>query len=118
PSIRRAMDVSGVGIALALIALADLQHELAVLRKFQELIVGNRLEPWKIAGRTVVATNPDKALVVDMDAMLALDPLIASAGNAPRSEIVAGSVEHHDGGCRHRGLLRLQRARPMQQEHL
>src|SRR6266705_122918 len=112
------MNVSGVGIALALIALADLQHELAVLRKFQELIVGNRLEPGKIAGRAVVAANPDEALVVDMDAVLALDPLVARARSAPRSEIVAGSVEHHDGGRRHCGLIRLQRARPMQQKHL
>src|SRR5262249_38126828 len=118
PSIRCAMHIGGIGIALALVALADLQHELAVLRKFQKLIVGNRLEPWKIIAWAVVAANPDEALVVNVDPASALDPLVARAGGAPRSEIVAGSVEHHDGGCRHRGLFRLQRARPMQQEHL
>ncbi len=111
---RRAVQVRGVGVALALVALADLQHELAVLRELQELVVGDRLKPGRPLRRAVVAADPDEALVVDMDAVLALRPLVARAGAAPGLDEIARRVEHHDRRRRHRGLLRLERARPVQ----
>ena len=53
-----------------------------------------------------------------MDAVLALDPLVAWASAAPTLDVVAGRVEHHDRRARHRGLIRLERARAMQEKHL
>ena len=84
PHIGGAMQVRGVGVALALVALADLHDELAVLRELQELIVGDRLEAGQAVGRAVVAADPDEALVVDVDAVLALGPLVAAARRRPR----------------------------------
>ena len=80
PHIRRPVQIPRVGIALALIAAADLHDELAVLREFQELVIRNRLEARQAVGGTVVSAEPHEAFVVDMDAVLAFGPFIAIAG--------------------------------------
>ena len=49
--IGRAMDVGRVGVPLALVAVADLHDELAVLRELQDLIVGDRLQVRDAVGR-------------------------------------------------------------------
>jgi hypothetical protein len=56
----------------ALVAFADLQHEFAVGRELQVSVIGDRFEPGEARGRTIVSAQPHKALVVDMDAVLAL----------------------------------------------
>ena len=68
------MHVDRVGVAFALVALADLHDELAVERELQKRVVGDRLEAGEAGGRTIVAADPDEALVVDVDAVLALGP--------------------------------------------
>jgi hypothetical protein len=55
PYIRRAVHVLGVGIALALVAAADLQHELAVLGELQQLVIGNQLEAGKLKAWAIVS---------------------------------------------------------------
>src|SRR6516165_2856045 len=109
PHVCRPVQVCGVGIALALVAVADLHDELAVLRELQELIVGDRLQARQAVGRAAVAADPDEALVVDMNAVLALRPFVAGAVAAPGLDVVAGLVEHHDGWRSHRevGSLRV-----------
>src|SRR5207302_885831 len=83
PFIRRPMQILRVGIALTLIAMANLHDELAVLRKLQELVIGNRLESWQAIGGARISADPDEALVVDMDAVLTLGPFVAVAVAAP-----------------------------------
>src|SRR6185295_16349687 len=51
PGIRRAVEIGGIGVTLALIALADLHHDGAVLAELQELIVGHRLQSRKAVAR-------------------------------------------------------------------
>ena len=114
PRVRGAMHVRGVGVALALVALADLQDELAVERELQERVVGHRLQAGDAGGRAVVAADPDEALVVDVDAVLALGPFEAVARAAPGLDEIAGGVEHHDRRRGLGGILGLQRARTVQ----
>src|SRR5262245_61117649 len=73
--------------------LADLQHELAVHREFQELAVG-----------LVVAGEPDEIVVVDVDAVLAFRPIIALAWTAPVLDYIASLVEHQHRRRRHAAL--------------
>ena len=49
PHVRRPVHIPRVGVALALIAAADLHDELAVLRELQELVIRNRLEPGQLS---------------------------------------------------------------------
>ena len=81
PRIRGAMQVRGVGVTLALVALADLHDELAVERELQQCVVGHRLQARDARGRAVVAADPGEALVVDVDAVLAF---AASRSRRPR----------------------------------
>jgi hypothetical protein len=115
PDISRPMQVGGIGVALALVAVTDLQHELAVLRELQQLVVGDRLQARQAVRGAAVPAQPHEALVVDMNAVLAFGPLEAAAGAAPGLDVVAGRVEDHDGRRRHGGLLGLEGARPMQE---
>ena len=85
PDAGGAPQVRGVVAAAALAGAADLQQELAVLGELQD--VG-------VAGR--VPADPDVTLVVDVDAVLALGPLVAVAGTAPRPQDVALGVELDD----------------------
>ncbi len=80
------MQIRGIGIALALIAVADLHDELAVLREFQQLVVGDRPQPRQAICRAGIAAQPDEALVVDGNAVLALRPLIALLRRRPSRE--------------------------------
>jgi hypothetical protein len=57
------VQIAGVGIALALIAVADLHHQLAILCERQELVVSHRLEPRQAVGGTIMAAQPHEAVV-------------------------------------------------------
>src|SRR5579864_509610 len=96
PFIRRPVQIRRVGVALALIAVANLHDELAVLRELQELVVGHRLEPSQAVGGAIISTDPYEPLGVDMDAVLALRPFIALAIPAPGLDVIAGAIEHDD----------------------
>ena len=112
--IRGAMHVRGVAVALALVALADLEHGLAVERELDELIVGHGLQSRRARCRALIAADPRETLVIDADAVLALGPFVARAFAAPALDEIAGRVEHHHG---RRGLghvLGLERARAVQ----
>src|SRR6185436_5376849 len=65
--------------------LSDLQQELAVLGELQDVGVG-----------AAVAANPDVALVVDEDAVVAVGPFIALTRTAPVPQQVARLVELED----------------------
>ena len=111
----RAVHVRRIRVALALIALADLQHQLAVRRELQQLIVGHRFQAGNAVGGTVVAANPDEAAPVDVDAVLALGPLEAWRRATPAHDVVAGRVEHHHRRRRLGRGLAGERARTVQQ---
>jgi hypothetical protein len=70
--------------------LADLQHELSVLGEFQHMAIV-----------VAVAPDPDEAFVIDIDAMLILEPVVALPGSAPCPEQIAVLVELHHGRRRH-----------------
>jgi hypothetical protein len=106
-----AVHVLGVGVALALIAVADLHDELAVLGELQQLVVGHRLEILEVVAGTIIAAEPHEALVVDINAVLALRPFIALALAAPGLDEVAVDVEHHHGRRRLLEVLALEGAR-------
>ena len=114
PHVRRPVDILCVSIALALVAVADLHDELAVLRELQHLVIGHRLEPRQSVGGTIVPAHPHEALVVEMDPVLAFGPFIAVARSAPGLDETACRVEHHHRRRGHRGFVRLERSRPMQ----
>ncbi len=106
------MQVRGIRIALAAVGLADLEQEAAVLGEFQELVVVHRLRRRAVA-RAIVAAEPDIALIVDMDAVLALRPFIALSWAAPLLHDIAGGIEHHDGLRRHLLGVAFERVRAM-----
>ena len=114
PDVRGPMQIRRVGIALALVAVTDLHDELAVLRELQKLVVGNGLESGQAIRGTRVSAEPDEALVVDMDAMLAFRPFIAVAGPTPGLDVIARGIEHDHRRRGHRGVFRLKRPRTMQ----
>ena len=64
PDVRGAVHVLRVGVALALVAVADLHDELAVLRELQQLVVGDRLQrrAAPLVGQ-LLPPDPDEALV-------------------------------------------------------
>src|SRR6516225_10975821 len=115
PGVRGAVHVDRVSIALALVASADLQHELSVGRELQVCIIGNRLEPGQAGGRTIVSADPHEALMVDIDAMLALGPVISAPRAAPGLHEVASRIEHDDRGRSLSGVFGLERARTVQE---
>jgi len=53
--------------------------------EFQDRVVGDRLELLKAIARAIVAAQPDEALGVDIDAVLALRPVVAGPGRRPRT---------------------------------
>jgi hypothetical protein len=89
------VQILGVGVAFALVAMADLHHELAVLREFQELVVRNRLESGQAITRTIVSAKLYETLVIDVNTVLALRPFIATAISAPSLDVIAGRVEDY-----------------------
>src|SRR6185503_8819406 len=66
---------------------ADLQEERAAPGELEDLRV-----------RGVVAADPDVALVIHRDAVIARRPLVARTGSAPGADEVAGLIE-----LQHRG---------------
>jgi hypothetical protein len=62
----------------------------------------------------LIAADPGKSLVVDVDAVLALGPFIIRAGAAPGPDEIARRVEHHDRRRGVGGVLGLERAGTMQ----
>src|SRR5262249_30398946 len=115
PGVGGAVYIDRVGIPLAWVAFADLQHEFAIGRELQVRVMGDRLEPGEAGGRTIVPAHPHEALVVDMDAVLALGPVISAARPAPSLDEVAGGIEHDNRGRRLPGVFGLERARTVQQ---
>src|SRR5262249_57877452 len=83
PGVGGAMHIDRVSIALALVAFANLQHESAVARELQVRVIGDGFEPSEPRGWAIVPAHPDKALVVDMDAVFALGPVISACLPAP-----------------------------------
>ena len=63
-----ALPVCGAGFA-------DLQHELSVLGEFQDVAIV-----------VAVAADPDEAFVIDIDAVLVLEPIVTLSRSAPRFE--------------------------------
>src|SRR5262249_3290498 len=114
PGIRGAVHVDRVSIALALVASADLQHELSVGRELQICIIGNRLEAGQAGGRTIVSADPHEALVVDMNTVLALGPVVSVPGAAPSLHEVARRIEHDNRGRSLSGIFWLERTRAVQ----
>ena len=73
------MHILRVGIALALVAAANLHHELAVRRELQQLVIRNRLESGQLELGAIVPAQSHETLVVDMDAVLLFDPFVSAA---------------------------------------
>ena len=96
-------ELGGVITAGARRDLADLHHELAVEGEFQKHVV--------VVG---VAADPDKAALVDLDAVLAADPFVAVTGSAPGAQQIAVGVEFQDRWRRHAAF----RARRVQRDAL
>src|SRR5262249_53850994 len=115
PGVGRAVHIDHVGIALALVAFADLQHEFAVGRELQIRGIRDRPEPGEARGRTIVPAQPHKTLVVDIDAVLALGPVISAPRPAPGLYEVAGGIEHDDRGRRLSGVFGLERTRTVEE---
>ena len=67
-----AAEPCGIGASGLRARLADLQHELSVLGEFQHLAV-----------IVAVAADPDKPLVVDIDAVFVFEPVVALSRPAP-----------------------------------
>src|SRR6185437_2131442 len=79
-----------IGAAGRRTGLADLQHEFSVLGKFQHLAVV-----------VAIAAEPDEALVIDIDAMLVLEPVIALARATPGAQHVPFLVKFDHRRRRH-----------------
>ena len=80
---------AGSGIAVVTLALlADLQHEFALHREFEELPI-----------LFAVAGEPNKVGVVDENAVLALRPLESGARAAPVADQIAGLIEDQHRRC-------------------
>ena len=89
---RRAQPLGRVAVGLV-DRLADLQHEFAVHGELEQLAVG-----------LVVAGEPDEIIVVDIDAVLALGPIVALARTAPMADEIAGLIEDEHRRRRHATL--------------
>src|SRR4029077_19580813 len=87
--LRDAAERPQVVAARARVPEPELLPELSVAREFQDVAV-----------RRPVAADPDDALAVDGDAVVAFGPLVALAGSAPVIEQVAGLIELEHGRCR------------------
>src|SRR5262249_15678469 len=68
---------------------ADLQHKLSVLGEFQHMAIV-----------VTVAADPDESLVVNVDAVLVLEPVITLSRPAPAPEQIAVLIELHHWGRR------------------
>src|SRR5262249_6104093 len=82
PDLGYAAEVLRVVAVAALTGMTDLQQELALLRKLEDVGV-----------LFTVTADPDIALVIDMDAVIGLRPFISRPGTTPRSHKVALRVE-------------------------
>src|SRR6267154_2644088 len=118
PAVRWPMQIPRVGIAVALVAMSDLHHELAVLSELQQLVVRDRLESRQAVAGTAVSSDPHEALIVDMDAVFPLGPFKAVARSAPGLDEIASRIEDHDRRRRHRGLLRPERPRAAEKPNI
>src|SRR5262249_9720722 len=115
PGVSGAIHIDRVSIAFALVAFANLQHEFAVARELQVRVIGDGFEPSESRGWAIVLAHPDKALVVDMDAVFALGPVISACRPAPSLDEVVGGIEHDNRGRRLPGVFGLERARRVQE---
>src|SRR5689334_2135461 len=89
----RAAEPRGIGAAGLWAGLSDLQYEFSVLREFQHVAI-----------IVAIAADPDETFVVDIDPVLALEPVVAFSGAAPGFEQVALLVKYQDRRRRHAAL--------------
>src|SRR5437870_2361469 len=82
---RRAAKLRAAVAAFRLAGAADLHQELALGRELEDLVV-----------LVAVAREPDVALRIDVDAVLAFRPLVARARAAPAAQVLAARVEFGD----------------------
>ena len=86
--VRRPAQVIGIVAALVDARLADGQHVLAVLCELHDV-------------HAIARAHPDEAVVIDVDAMLLLEPGVAIARPAPGSQHLSICVQLQDGRRRH-----------------
>ena len=86
--LRRLPEVGDVIAAVVHPVLAELQQELSGIRELQDLRV-----------LLTVAGNPDIAVAVDRDAVVAVRPLVSRAGPTPGLHEVAGLVVDEHRRC-------------------
>src|SRR3954447_17071697 len=82
-------ELGGIVAALARPDLADLHHEFAVEREFQNSVV--------VVG---IAADPHETLFINLNAVLAPDPFVTLAWAAPRAQQIALGVELQHWWCR------------------
>src|SRR5205814_2474069 len=70
--------------------------------------------PRQAVRRTIVATQPHEAFVVDMDSVLSLRPFVTVTVASPGFDVVARRIEHDHGRRRLGRILGLERPWPMQ----
>src|SRR5262249_59744576 len=96
--VRRPSELRAAAAAFGLAGAADLHQELALRRELEDLVV-----------LLAVAGDPDIALRIDVDAVLALRPLRLRVARAPAAQVVARGVELDH---RRRRLAAAKRDRP------
>ncbi len=110
------MHVARVSVAFARVALTDAHRQLAIGSELEDLIVVDGLQAGDAVGWAVVASDPNEAFGVHVDAVLSLRPLRTDVLGAPRLDELASRVEHDHG--RRRCLSGLDRPRPMQEPYV
>ena len=118
PLICRPVQIRRVGITLALVAATDLHDELAVLRKLQQLVIGDRPHSGQAIRRTIDSAQPDEALVINMEAVFSFWPFKAIARTAPGFDEIACRIEHDDRRCSHPSLIGRERPRTVQDPYV
>jgi hypothetical protein len=93
--LRGLAELSHIAGALAWRDLADLRDELAIEREFQDRVV--------IVG---IAADPDKAALVNLDAVLAPHPFVALARAAPGAQQIAVDIKLQHRRRRHTAFER------------
>jgi hypothetical protein len=113
--VRRLMHRPRVSVALADAPAADLQQELSLVVELQEHVI---VEIAKRRCDGGAAANPHMVLVVDGDAVLAVRPVIAVAGSAPRVHELSRRVELEHRRRRVLAAILGNRVRPVQHPHV
>ena len=67
PHVCRTIEILCVGIPFALITVAHLHDEFAVLRELQQLVITDLLQSGRLQRAAVIAVDPDVTLTIDVD---------------------------------------------------